>query len=386
MSSSSPPPAAWSESLARVSRPWLLRLNALPRAVLLLGTIAVLGLGVFVPGVGGAFFLLRHRRCSCSGWPCSPGRRSTQARGCSASAWPCSSSGSPSPRPSASSEPVLTIVVHLDEDEAHALTSHAHPSSLAVVGLLALTACSGTVATARRAAPAGSSGSVPAGTITVVTSFYPLEYLVERVGGSAVEVTNLAARGRSRTTSSSTPKDVAAIAEADQVVYLSGLPARGRRRGRRPRPRHLVGRRRGGRPLPDLHADRGGPTATDEAGSTDPHFWLDPTRYAQVAEALADELSALSPADAEDFAANAAAVTAELTALDAEWAAATGPARAGTSSRATTPSATSPSGTTSSSGASRGSPRRTSRRRRPSRPRRTSSGRTTWRPSTTRPW
>ncbi len=53
-----PAPAAWSEALARVSRPWLLRLSAMPRIVLLLGTVGLLGAGVFVPGLVGAFCLL----------------------------------------------------------------------------------------------------------------------------------------------------------------------------------------------------------------------------------------------------------------------------------------------------------------------------------------
>ncbi len=56
--SPSPSPAAWSEALARVSRPWLLRLSALPRIVLILGTVGLLGAGVFVPGVVGALCLL----------------------------------------------------------------------------------------------------------------------------------------------------------------------------------------------------------------------------------------------------------------------------------------------------------------------------------------
>ena len=53
-----PAPAAWSETLARVSRPWLLRLSALPRVVLMLGTVGLLGAGVFVPGIVGALCLL----------------------------------------------------------------------------------------------------------------------------------------------------------------------------------------------------------------------------------------------------------------------------------------------------------------------------------------
>ncbi len=52
-----PPAAAWSVSLARVSRPYLLRLQALPRWGLLLGTLAVVAAGLFLPGIAGALFL-----------------------------------------------------------------------------------------------------------------------------------------------------------------------------------------------------------------------------------------------------------------------------------------------------------------------------------------
>ncbi len=41
-----------------MSRPWLVRLSALPRFVLMLGTVGLLGVGIFVPGFVGAFCLL----------------------------------------------------------------------------------------------------------------------------------------------------------------------------------------------------------------------------------------------------------------------------------------------------------------------------------------
>ncbi len=47
----------WAEKLAQVSRPYLLRLQAMPRAVLLVATMVILALGLFLPGVAGAFFL-----------------------------------------------------------------------------------------------------------------------------------------------------------------------------------------------------------------------------------------------------------------------------------------------------------------------------------------
>src|SRR5690606_27455537 len=50
-----------------------------------------------------------------------------------------------------------------------------------------------------------------------------------------------------------------------------------------------------------------------------PHFWLDPVLMAQLADAVAAELATLAPELADDFAANADAVRAELEALDADY-------------------------------------------------------------------
>jgi zinc transport system substrate-binding protein len=55
-----------------------------------------------------------------------------------------------------------------------------------------------------------------------------------------------------------------------------------------------------------------------QAPTQDPHFWLDPTRLADVGDALAERLGALDPARAASFVAGAAALRADLTALDAE--------------------------------------------------------------------
>ena len=60
----------------------------------------------------------------------------------------------------------------------------------ALVGLLALTACSSS------GASSGSGAGLAAhGKLTIVTSFYPLAYLAERIGGDRVSVTNLASGG-----------------------------------------------------------------------------------------------------------------------------------------------------------------------------------------------
>ena len=80
----------------------------------------------------------------------------------------------------------------------------------------------------------------------------------------------------------------------------------------------------------DEHADDEAATHQDEAadeddghdhGAEDPHFWLDPQRYGDVAEALAAELAAVDPDNAQAYTTNAAALVADLLELDEEIAA-----------------------------------------------------------------
>ena len=63
-----------------------------------------------------------------------------------------------------------------------------------------------------------------------------------------------------------------------------------------------------------------GETGAEEG--VDPHFWLDPTRYASAVRAIAEKLAAADPGGATAYAQNADKFVAELTALDEEFAAA----------------------------------------------------------------
>ena len=88
----------------------------------------------------------------------------------------------------------------------------------ALVGLLALAAC-----TSSGVSAGGGTADGTDGTLAVVTSFYPLAYLAQRIGGDRVSVTNLASGGVEPHDLELTPKDVADIDQADLVVYLHGF-------------------------------------------------------------------------------------------------------------------------------------------------------------------
>lgn len=175
-----------------------------------------------------------------------------------------------------------------------------------------LTACGGSTPAADTPG-AGTSGD--GGSLQLVASFYPLQYAAERVGGDAVTITNLTKPGAEPHDLELKPQDVAAVADADLVVYLSGF---------QPAVDEVVASEGGDRAFDVAPAARLDLTGADEEDGggpvADPHFWLDPTRLADVGDALAEKLSAADPEQADTFTANAAAFRQDLEALDTELA------------------------------------------------------------------
>jgi zinc transport system substrate-binding protein len=163
---------------------------------------------------------------------------------------------------------------------------------LALGGLAGVAACSG-------------DGAAGEGKINVVTGFYPLQFVAERVGGDAVSVTNLAKPGAEPHDLELKPQQVAQVADAHVVVYLKGFqPA-----------------------VDKTVAQEAKDTAFDAAaveplldGGKDPHLWLDPTRLAAVADRLADRLGQADPDRAADYRSRAAALRGGLEELDREYA------------------------------------------------------------------
>lgn len=173
---------------------------------------------------------------------------------------------------------------------------------LAAVAVIALVAGCSPPTDSNSADSADGAGAA----ITVLASFYPLQYVTEQVLGDRGQVRNLTPSGGEPHELELTARDVGALADASLVVYLAGF-----------------------QPAVDdaLEAVDGDTEALDVSGAArltrenDPHFWLDPTRLADVADAVADRLAEVSPADADVFRSRAAAVRAELARLDRELAA-----------------------------------------------------------------
>jgi zinc transport system substrate-binding protein len=154
------------------------------------------------------------------------------------------------------------------------------------------------------------------GSIAIVAGFYPLRFLAERIGGARVTVTDLTRPGAEPHDLEIGPKVAAEVHDAGLVVYLSGL---------QPAVDEVVQREAKGRAfdaaaVQPLKAAPSGDTV-ERPGGRDPHLWLDPIRFAAIADRLADRLSTMDAAHAEEFRTHVASLHAELDALDKSYAA-----------------------------------------------------------------
>jgi zinc transport system substrate-binding protein len=189
-----------------------------------------------------------------------------------------------------------------------------------VAGALALAACGSTSGAGGATTDVGTNGATV--DLTVAASFYPLQEIVERVGGHAVEVVDLTPPGREPHELDLTGRQLAALQKADAVAYLGAgfqpsveksiesLPASVRR----------IDLLEGIDLLPITSAIGATSRHEDESldGDKDPHVWLDPESMAKMTAHVADALAELDPAAAATFRANAESYRTELAALDAE--------------------------------------------------------------------
>lgn len=223
-------------------------------------------------------------------------------------------------------------------------------AATALASALTLTACAG--------------GSPPSteGRLRVVGAFHAVEYAAQQVGGNRVTVASLTKPGGEPHDLELLPRQILQVRDADLTVYLKDFQPEVDAAVER----HASTTSLDVGPAADLipfaaghegesheehaaHAEEGHDDhdhdheghdhddhdghdhdheghAHDEHdghdhGAHDPHFWLDPIRYAAVAEAIAAALSAKDPAGAATYDANAAAFRQRLTDLDREYAA-----------------------------------------------------------------
>lgn len=147
------------------------------------------------------------------------------------------------------------------------------------------------------AALAGCGGNQAPDGRTVVAAFYPLAFAAGEIGGAGIAVRNLTPPGVEPHDLELSGSDVRALAGAELVLYVGG----------------------GFQPALEDAIDSTSARAVDlldavdtraSAEGVDPHVWLDPLRYAAIAERIGEELD--RPAEAERFAARLRALDDDL--------------------------------------------------------------------------
>ncbi|UCD16278.1 MAG: zinc ABC transporter substrate-binding protein [Candidatus Zixiibacteriota bacterium] len=151
----------------------------------------------------------------------------------------------------------------------------------------------------------------PGGRLRLVVSILPQQYFVERIGDGLVDVEVLVGPGQSPATYEPTPKQMAALADAD-AYFRIGVPfetALIRKLEAGIRDLHIVDTRQGIalRGMPGRHGNE-----HDHEGGEDPHFWLDPALVMIQAKTVCDELIRIDPVHEKEYQSNLERLTADL--------------------------------------------------------------------------
>ncbi|AXK34560.1 zinc ABC transporter substrate-binding protein [Streptomyces armeniacus] len=214
----------------------------------------------------------------------------------------------------------------------------------------------------------GDDGSAAAdGKVNAVASFYPMEFLLKEIGGKHVSVTELTEPGVEPHDLELSPKQVGQLGEAELVVYLKGLQPAVDKAVEQSDVKHVAeatsytslekhgtsehgeeghkeeghggheeeghgeeghgeegheGEGHGGHEEEGhKEEEAGGHEGHDHSteGGEDPHIWLDPSRYAKVAEGVGKQLAKADPDHKAAYEKNTAALVKRLTALDTEF-------------------------------------------------------------------
>ncbi|MFD5509194.1 metal ABC transporter substrate-binding protein [Streptomyces sp. NPDC059761] len=185
------------------------------------------------------------------------------------------------------------------------------------LGATALTACS-----------AGSTGGGKDGKLDVMSSFYPMQFLAEQIGKDHVKVDTLTKPGVEPHDLEITPKQTGQLGESDVVLYLKGLQPAVDKAVAQSGVKHVVDAAKltklevhgssGHDHAGEGEGEEGHDHAHGEAGE-DPHVWLDPVKYAEVAKGVGAALEKADPDHAADYRKNTDELLGKLTALDTEF-------------------------------------------------------------------
>ncbi|MFF3454088.1 metal ABC transporter substrate-binding protein [Streptomyces sp. NPDC002730] len=188
------------------------------------------------------------------------------------------------------------------------------------LGLMAVSGCSSSNAAD------GSRG----GKLKVVASFYPMQYLAEEIGGDHVSVSTLTKPGVEPHELELKPRQTAELNEAGYILYLKGIQPAVDKAIAQSEAKNKVDAAgitklehhgtEGGHSHEGEEAghDEHGHTGEGEAGA-DPHIWLDPVKYAEVAKGVGKSLEKADPDHAADYRKNTDALVTKLDGLNGTY-------------------------------------------------------------------
>ncbi|MEW2631548.1 metal ABC transporter substrate-binding protein [Streptomyces sp. NPDC048389] len=213
------------------------------------------------------------------------------------------------------------------------------------LGLLAVSACS--------TSDAASVDGAGDGKLKVAASFYPMQYLAEQIGGDNVSVTTLTKPGVEPHDLELKPRQTAELNDSGLILYLKGVQPAVDKAIDQASVKYKVdattltqlktfdtsgghdhghgheeaGHEEGHEEAGHGHEEAGHEEGHEEAGhedheaapNADPHIWLDPVKYAEVAKGVGAQMEKADPDNAADYKKNTDALVAKLTALHTDF-------------------------------------------------------------------
>ncbi|MET9829376.1 zinc ABC transporter substrate-binding protein [Streptomyces sp. NPDC006385] len=173
-----------------------------------------------------------------------------------------------------------------------------------------------------------SSDSAAAGNtekFDVVASFYPMAFLAEQIGGDHVKVSSLTEPGQEPHDLEISTQQRAALEDADAALFLRGLqPAVDEaveQSGVKAKidAATLTELEDHGK-VEDSHGHEGEEAHSEEEHARDPHVWLDPVKYAEVAKGVGAAFEKADPDHAADYKKNTEALVKKLDDLNTRFA------------------------------------------------------------------
>lgn len=195
-----------------------------------------------------------------------------------------------------------------------------HISGIALAAVTALGA--GTLS-------ACSSDSAAAGNtdkFDVVASFYPMAFLAEQIGGDHVNVSSLTEPGQEPHDLEISAKQRAQLEESDAALYLKGLQPSVdetvEQSGLKTKiDAATLTKLEDHGAVEDSHGHGGEEEhSEEEEHALDPHVWLDPVKYAEIANGVGAAFEKADPDNAADYKKNTAALVKKLGELNTEFA------------------------------------------------------------------